>query len=890
MVYLCPSHSTSAAPLSMTFASPQHKSNMVFFTYSTSFSTLFTEETPQLSIFFRIFVTANTETMRHLKAIHILCAVVALLCYTTMAVAQDIGVNAGDICRELGYDYRQYKLYDEEYDIEIIPLQDTLPPILRPTEIDVRNAQYALRTYGLRAQGVAIEEESYTIGPLEIEYRSASRLMRLGLQHNKVSGIDNINISKSIASTTEILLGDERAPRYEGHYLRGELSGRGYIGGLSHRATWKPLRNGIRLDGEWTITHYASARSGRDLYIDGVFSNSIDLGVEASKSTRRSALSIVLLLPYYNQGLRQASTAEAFSLTGNTLYNPSWGMQQGKIRNARVLNSFMPEVIARWDYRLSAVSTLHLATDIHYQLVSLSSLNWYNAPTPLPDNYRHMPSYYTDARNVEVTEAWVSNNLAYTQIDWQGLYHTNALQSDGHARYAVDNRREDITRTALTAYITSQIFDVKVTAGAVVDYNTAHHFKLMDDLLGADHIIDLDYYLIDDYTYGNKLQNNLRDPNRKIHEGDKYGYDYRLSRMRTTLFANALWSYGRGDISAVISMAAERTRRNGYFEKELFAGRGSYGRSESVALNPYHIALGWQHWLGKHTLQASVMARGESPEADDLFLQTEYNNRRVESVALQTSLASHFIYHYTPNQVIDLSAMLFATFAINNCDVVHYYDDLARKYTDAVICNIASHRFGIELRANVAWSRYLSSTFLATAMRCRYSDSATISLYADSDNSLIAQTSAAMQGHNTGTPEIGLYGDIEFYARGWRIRASAYYCGQRYVSPSFIRRSQRVFDLASTDEHRAMLDHQQRLGDAASIDLNISKHIRLDWGTINIQFSARNIFGINAISNGYEQNRIRRVVIQERAHLEPFDNRLRYDYGRTFYLGIGLWF
>ena len=106
MVYLCPSHSTSAAPLSMTFASPQHKSNMVFFTYSTSFSTLFTGDNPQLSIFFRIFVTANTETMRHLKAIHILCAVVALLCCTTVATAQDIGVNAGDICRELGYDYR----------------------------------------------------------------------------------------------------------------------------------------------------------------------------------------------------------------------------------------------------------------------------------------------------------------------------------------------------------------------------------------------------------------------------------------------------------------------------------------------------------------------------------------------------------------------------------------------------------------------------------------------------------------------------------------------------------------------------------------------------------------------------------------------------------------
>ena len=34
----------------------------------------------------------------------------------------------------------------------------------------------------------------------------------------------------------------------------------------------------------------------------------------------------------------------------------------------------------------------------------------------------------------------------------------------------------------------------------------------MRDLLGGDHIVDLDQYLIDDDTYGNLLQNNLRNP------------------------------------------------------------------------------------------------------------------------------------------------------------------------------------------------------------------------------------------------------------------------------------------------------------------------------------------------------------------------------------------
>ena len=54
----------------------------------------------------------------------------------------------------------------------------------------------------------------------------------------------------------------------------------------------------------------------------------------------------------------------------------------------------------------------------------------------------------------------------------------------------------------------------------------------MRDLLGARYLTDIDRYLIDDDTYSNLLQNDLRHPDREIREGDRFGYDYALLMRR----------------------------------------------------------------------------------------------------------------------------------------------------------------------------------------------------------------------------------------------------------------------------------------------------------------------------------------------------------------------
>lgn len=801
---------------------------------------------------------------------------VALICVSAVALyAQD---DADD--------YLQYKFYK---DADNGARELWLTAVERDNHDDdtadddhLSDALYALSTMGVERRGVGYRERRYLVGEMAVDYSVARMLGALGLRYD-----DHTDARGAMRS----YLGDREHNYYAGHYLRAELSGRNYLGGISHRARYKPAKDGVVLDDGWSFGHYARLRTGRDLYVEGVYTNALDVAAMATYRDRRNWLNIVVTLPMSERGLRSASVAEAYALTDDPRYNPSWGMQDGKVRNSRVATTLHPDVVASWQRRLTATTTMTLSANVGFEWRGYTALAWFNAHNPAPDNYRYLPSYYADddiAR--EVRNAWLRGDERYTQIDWQEMYHTNALQRNGVARYAVELRRENTLRMATNLAFSSRVGGVDVDYGVVIDYLSSREFKVMDDLLGADHIVDIDYYLIDDATYSNNLQNNLRNPNRAIREGDRYGYDYRLSRLGAAIYGAVQYSWGDMNIAAALHVGMDNTRRHGYYEKELFPNEGSYGRSRNLATNPYRLNVAWQYTLGEHLFAVTASLRGTSPDTDDMFLQAQYNNRPTEGYRLTTTVAADMSYRYARRN-LTVDATLFYRSTAHGSDVVHYYDDIARVYSDAVISDIGHLGFGVEVAATVRWARYFSSTAIVTAAMYRYRRDADVSLYADTDNDLVAVSCSAMRGLRTGTPELAAYGDVAFRHSGWLARLSLGYAGMRYVEPSIVRHAERILSFAPSPEGREVIMMQERLPDAVMLDASLSKRIRLnDELTLNIQLSARNLLGSNYVHDGYEQNRVHRTTIAGRTHISPFANRLTYAYPRTFYLSASLWF
>lgn len=812
----------------------------------------------------------------------VLCIVVAI-CHVLPLSAQ-----------ELDADYILYKYYDDEEEqyLNLLEEYQSVVPDAGAIPYIASNAEFAMRGVTNNIRGGQRGEEVTMLGAIPIDYTTSSALSTLGIRRMRYPGLSNASLSGTTTSSLSYNLEGEKRYRFDSHDLRGDISGRNYLAAISYRGTYRISHKGIELSDDWVLTSSARARMGRDIYVDGVNNNSFDIALHASREWKGNSLHLIAIAPYSTRGTRKETLEECFTLTNNYLYNPSWGMQAGKMRNANIATELRPEIIALWRRELSDNTSLRAMADISYDLYSYSTLSNIDAPTAAPDNYQRLPSYFTNEESIaEVTAAWRDNDLRYTQIDWDYLYHTNALQSDGHAAYIVDKRHNNILRTALTAEVEHHINSMTINGGVIYDMSSAHLFRSADDMLGADHILDYDYFNRELSANGVPPKNNLRDEDIRVTEGDHFGYDYLLTRHHTELYGSLALKYGRNNFAVGIHLGTDISQRRGNFEKELFPGRGSYGKSQSIKHFPYRINIGWTHSIRNHHISASAMLRGATPKIDMLFLQPQYNNRTIPDPELSTAFAAEASYHYRHERV-EVAATLFVTTHTNMSSVVRYYDDMASTMANAVVNDIGVLNFGIEASAKVRWMNILQSSFALTAAQYRYMRNANIMCYADADNRLIANTTSYIKGYHTSTPEVTLYGDLEFRPKGgWMARLSASYWGMRYAEPSFIRRSERITSHAPSKEEYNTLMAQQRLKDAVLVDAVVAKTFKLKGDmSIRLQLSVNNLLGSKVVYRSYEQHRVRRINTTSHTHLMPFGNMTQYGYGRTFKFMVSLWF
>lgn len=742
-------------------------------------------------------------------------------------------------------------------------------------------SDYALRRLEYHRRGAGRNEEQHLVGGIDIGYSTARLIASLGIDRGR--GYSAYQPSTWGRSTVYDIF--DNNPGRTNHRIGAQISGRGHLGSISYRSTY-PIYNAVRLKSDWQLSHYLRINTGRDLYIEGLSGNGFDIATVAQRNWLNNSIFIAAMLPWSRRSLRQYSVEEAFTLTNNPHYNPAWGMQSGKLRNSRQNSKLRPEVVASWWRRLGGWSDMTLTFRGALERTGRSALAWFDAPTPMPDNYRYLPSYYSGDEQRLVSDAWSYNDLKYTQIDWDKLYATNAIQRDGTAVYAVENRRSNTIIGDIVAKFTSRLRGFDIDYGALIDLDSRREFKVVDDLLGADHLTDIDYFIRDDATYGTKYRNNLRNSSLDIKQGDHYSYDYRLTRLNLALFGVARWSYAGFDFELGANLSYVTILRRGYFEKELFAGQRSYGPSRSANFSPSSINALCSYNLGNHRFRASFTTRGDAPSEEAVFLQAEYNNRLVENLVTGFTIATELGYEYSRSN-LTVSTSLFLAHHSRECDVLHYYDDLAEEYVDAVMSNISRLNLGIEASASLRWAQYFSSQLTLAVGRYRYAKDAAMKIYADNDNDLIANTNSHIKGIRNGTPEVVIAGQMSYRRAGWRATLSAEYWGLRYVSASAVRRTERVLSYAPSIEEHAVLKSQQRLPDAVSLGLNISKSFRFankEW--LSIQLAVDNLLNSKMIYGGYEQHRVRRTSNGYFSSVEPFANKLSYAYGRTIRLSV----
>ncbi len=606
-------------------------------------------------------------------------------------------------------------------------------------------------------------------------------------------------------------------------------------------------------DSRWSLSTSLWAQTGRDMFVEGVFRNTLSPEVTLSrKYGDNHFLRLNTNLYYSMRGLQYGSTSEAFSLLGSNYYNPSWGFYNGEVRNSRVRREFNPSLSLHYQRPAGGQTVLIFEAKADYSRQANSSIGWYNATTPMPDYYRKMPSYMSEGDVQDyVTNIWRTNQTDYTQINWDELVRLNSLSPDGNAYYVVEDRVNKTVNMEFAALFHSKVGDrLTLIYGLEAKAEVSRNFKQMRDLLGADYLLDYDLFIGDSYNKTLPLQNNLQNPENYVTEGDRFGYDYSQYHTIINGILRAQYRAERLDFDLEAQIGGETYYRVGHFEKERFASTASYGQSTQINLSPYTLRATIGYAQGANKYFALKLASSRlSPQSRNLFLNETAANYLAPSLEGELINSASIAFRMNRPKVT-LSAEIYALQSRNGSSIYSLYDDLTSTMCRVSITDIGYLSYGTEVTADIRLHSDLKFTATLAAGRYYYDIDPYVELYDDYNlTSISSPTASRMSGVNIGNaPQIAATTSLAYFGISRFIfNLSASYSALRYEQPSIARRSERLLTQAFVnDESTKAATTQQRLDDIFDVEMAVSRYFWFDNGKrLSLRLSIRNLLGDN---------------------------------------------
>ncbi|MBS1732752.1 MAG: TonB-dependent receptor, partial [Bacteroidetes bacterium] len=297
----------------------------------------------------------------------------------------------------------------------------------------------------------------------------------------------------------------------------------------------------------WAFSLSASRRWADEGFTDGTYYDGWSFFAAVDKRINdRNLLSFVAFATPTENGRQGASVQEMVDIAGNNFYNPYWGYQNGRKRNASVAKSFQPIGILTHDWKISDKTNLVTAASVSFGKRSTTGLDWYNAADPRPDYYRYLPSYQLSPELAEEVRQEMINDVNKRQINWDALYNANYGSYDvvenangiqgntvagKRSHYIVEDRIVNTLKYNFNSVLNSVVSEhVAVTAGVSYQAQKNNYYKKVDDLLGGDFYVDVNQFAERDFpTNTNAGQNDINNPNRILFEGSKFGYNYDIN-------------------------------------------------------------------------------------------------------------------------------------------------------------------------------------------------------------------------------------------------------------------------------------------------------------------------------------------------------------------------
>ena len=714
-----------------------------------------------------------------------------------------------------------------------------------------------------------------------------------------------------------------------GNKLSFSAANRNYVGRVLFTHA-----SGLNENG-WAYAASVGYRGATRGYIEGTFYNSAAyfFAVEKRFNTNH-ALSLLTYGAPTERGQQGASTEEAYWLANSHYYNPNWGYQNGKVRNSRVVNAFSPTTLLTWDWE-NDKHTSRLTTSLGhtYNMYSSTAIGWNgNAADPRPDYYKNLPSsvgnVWKDSRAASATSEhnvedeaflydqwqllhnrWTSSKAA-RQMNWDEMYFVNQQQNalGGDALYYQERRHNDQNVLALSSTFNHTLDSrQKVALGVQLNSTQGMHYKTMADLLGGTRYIDIDKFAVNDYgAQSPEAQNDLRQPNRQIKKGDRFGYDYNINVRKANLWGQYQYTTLHWTLHLSGNLESTTMGRDGFMENGRYQNN-SYGKSGLAQFvsggGKAEIAYSLTR---NHRFALGLGANSQAPLARNAFVAPRAQNNFVDHLTNEDIYDADLSYAFRFGDVVGKVSGYYARFG-RQVEQSAFYNDQRSTFTYLTMSGVSKVHYGLETAIDWQATSRLSFLLLASVGDARYTNNPFAQVSYEGMNPAELQKLNAVVNPVTkqpmplrviaknmrvgSTPLTALSFGAKYSLGQWFFEASANYYDRVYVDFSPYRRlnstyagdghfytatgtdaaGRSSFDVAQDEvkqnggilfdakgnEVESFAAAQEKFRGGWMIDASIGRFIRLKRGrSLSINLSLQNINNnSNLRTGGYEQNR-----------------------------------
>lgn len=667
----------------------------------------------------------------------------------------------------------------------------------------------------------------------------------------------------------------------------------------------------------WAFTVSGSRRYADEGYVPGTYYNGWSYFAAIDKRIgQKHLLSLVGFGTPTESGRQSASVMEIQDIAGTHYYNPFWGFQNGKVRNASIAKTHQPYLIFTHDFRINNNTSLVTAAGYSFGDRSTTALDWYNAPDPRPDYYRYLPSYEAviDPAQAAALEQRMREDINLRQVNWQKLYEVNFASNETindangipgnsvsgrRAHYIIEERVINSKRLNLNSVLNTRLTDnIDFSFGASYQSQKNNYFKKVNDLLGAEFYVDVNQFAERDYpTDPNAVQNDLNRPNRILSEGDRFGYDYDMHINKAATWTQAVFKFSKFDFFLAGEFSHTQFWRVGNVKNGLFPNN-SFGKSTVNNFTNYAIKGGVTYKADGRNyfyVNGAILTKAPffenayiSPRTRDLLQQnlTEVDIKTAEGGYIMNGpkLKVRFGGYYTKFE--------------NDFNVLSFYHDDFRNFVNYALSNIDKMHFGAEFGFEAKITTTLTVNGAAAIGRYYYDSRQNAVITLDNSAAILGEETIFNQHYRIpSTPQEAYSLGLNYRSpKFWFASLTANHFDQMWLDFNPIRRTQGAVDGLEykgaqwnqvLDQTR--WDPQYTLDFFGGYSWKLPKQYEINKKPTYLVFN----LGVNNILNnkdiitgGYEQLRFD----FEQKNTNKFPPKVYYGFGANYYASIILRF